>query len=132
MRRFGHENPAAPVAARLKSGTDRHHAAELAMRACTRAQRDGGHPGQGFQPIRQGVDQRQCPGHRRHRLERVDIGKSGEPRQLLVEPRIVLHRARAKLIEPAVDGVVLLRQPGEVADNLRLAETGQADLCLPL
>src|ERR1700724_3383928 len=62
----------------------------------------------------------------------MDIGESGEPRPLLVEPRVMLHRARAQRIEPAVDGVVLLRQPGEVADHLRLAETGQADLCLPL
>src|SRR2546421_11899247 len=37
MRRFGHENPAAPFAARLEGSADRHYAAELAMRPGTRA-----------------------------------------------------------------------------------------------
>ena len=49
--------------------------------------------------------------------------KPGQPRQLFVEARVVLHRARAERVEPAVDRVVLLRQPGEVAHDLRLAET---------
>ena len=53
--------------------------------------------------------------------------KPGQPRQLLVEPRVVLHRARAERVEAAVDRVILLRQPGEMAHDLRLAEPGQAD-----
>ena len=46
--------------------------------------------------------------------------------------RIVLHRARAERVEPAVDRVVLLRQPGEVAHDLRLAETRKADRAVAL
>ena len=64
-------------------------------------------------------------------LQRMQIGKAGQPRQLLVEPRVVLHRARAERVEAAVDRVVLLRQPGEMPHDLRLAEPGQADRPLP-
>ena len=44
----------------------------------------------------------------------------------------MLHRARAERIEPGVDRIILLRQPGEVAHHLRLAKTRQADRALPL
>ncbi len=37
------------------------------------------------------------------RLERMDVGEARQPRHLLVEPRIVLHRAGAERIEPDVD-----------------------------
>ena len=77
--------------------------------------------------MRQGVDQFERPRHGRERLQRVDVGEAGQPRQFLVEARIVLHRARAERVEPAVDRIVLLRQPGEVAHHLRLAEPRQAD-----
>src|SRR6516162_879657 len=61
----------------------------------------------------------------------MNIGKARKPRQLLVEPRIVLHRARPERIKPTVDCVILLRQPGEMPDHLWLAEAGQADRSLP-
>ncbi len=82
--------------------------------------------------MRQRVDQLERALHRRDRLQRMEVGEAGQPRHLLVEPRIVLHRARAERVEAAVDRVVLLRQPGEVAHDLRLAEAGQADRALPL
>src|SRR5215472_14804672 len=62
----------------------------------------------------------------------MNIGKTREPCQLLVEPRVVLHRARPEWIKPAVDRIILLRQSGEMADHLRLAEAGQADGTLAL
>ena len=42
--------------------------------------------------------------HGRDRLQRMDVGEARQPRHLLVEARIVLHRARAERIEPGVDG----------------------------
>src|SRR6185437_14797760 len=61
----------------------------------------------------------------------MEVGEARQSRQLLVEPRIVLHGARAQRIEAGVDGVVLLRQPGEMAYHLRLAEARQADRPTP-
>ena len=97
------------------------------MRARRRRQRHRRHAGQGLEPVRQRVDQLERALHGRQRLQRMDVGEARQPRQLLVEPRIVLHRARAERVEPAVDRVVLLRQPREMAHDLRLAEPRQAD-----
>ena len=64
------------------------------------------------------------------RLQRMDVGEARQPRHLLVEARVVLHRARAERVEAGVDRVVLLRQPREVAHRLRLA-TGPAGRSRP-
>jgi hypothetical protein len=47
--------------------------------------------------------------HRIDRLERVDVGEAGQPRHLLVEARIMLHRARTEREEAEVDPVILAR-----------------------
>src|SRR6266542_5699571 len=62
----------------------------------------------------------------------MEVGETRQPRHLLVEPRVVLHRARAKRVEAAVDRVILLRQAGVVTHHLRFAEPGQADRRLAL
>src|SRR5437660_11914451 len=82
--------------------------------------------------MRERVDQFERSGHGRYRLKRVDVGETGQARQFFIEARIVFHRARAERVEPGVDRVVLLREAGEVAHDLRLAEPGQSDLGLPL
>ena len=132
VRRFRHQDAPAGIASRGQRGADRHHAAQLAMRARRRRQRHGGHAGQHLQPMRQRIDQLQRAFRRGLRLQRVQVGEAGQPRELFVEPRVVLHGARTKRVEPAVDRVVLLRQPGEMPHNLRLAEAGEADRTLPL
>ena len=65
--------------------------------------------------------------HRVGRLQRVDVGEAGHPRDLLVEPRIVLHRARAEREQAEVDRVILAAEAGIVAHRLGLGEAGQAD-----
>ncbi len=82
--------------------------------------------------MRQAIDQFERALDGRDRLQRMDVGETRQPRQLFVEPRVVLHRARAERIEAGVDRIVLVRQPGEMANHLRLAETGQTDRALPL
>src|SRR6185437_5210151 len=64
----------------------------------------------------------------RHRLQRMQVTDAGQPRDLLVDPRVVLHGARAQRVDAHVDGVVLLAEPRVVLHYLRLAESGQADL----
>src|ERR1700749_2980875 len=53
-----------------------------------------------------------------------------QPRRLLIETRIVFHRAGAERIDAGVDRIVLLREPRVMADDLRLAQPRQADLSL--
>ena len=97
------------------------------MGSCRRGHGDGGHAGQGLQPVGQRVDQFQGTLNRPLRLERVDIAEARQPRQLLVQARVVLHRAGAERIQPAVDREILLRQAGVMPDHLRLAQARQAD-----
>ena len=122
-----HEHRRPLVAARVERRLDRHHAAELAMRAGLGAHRDRGHAGHLEQPAAELGDQVERARDRRQRLQRVDVGEAGQPRHLLVEARVVLHRAGAERIEPDVDRVVLLGEPHVVAHRLRLGEAGQVD-----
>jgi hypothetical protein len=57
----------------------------------------------------------------------MQIGEAGEAGDGLVQPRIVLHRARAERIDAHVDGVILLAETDVVAHGVRLGEAGQAD-----
>ena len=53
--------------------------------------------------------------------------KPGKPRHLLVEARVVLHRARAERIEAAVDRVVLAAEAHVVAHDFGFGQARQAD-----
>ena len=106
VRRRWHEDTRAMFAARLQRRTDRQQAAEFAMRACLRAHGDSRHAGQRRQPVHQVGDERQRTLHRLLRLQRMDIAESRQTRHLLVETRIVLHRARAERIKSRIDRVV--------------------------
>ena len=130
VRRLRHQHDRALLAARRERRLDRHHAAQLAMRAGLRRQRDRRHAGQLAQPARQLGDQRERARHGRLRLQRMDVAEAGQPRHLLVQARIVLHRARAERKHAGVDAVVHARQPHVVAHRLRLGEAGQADRSL--
>ena len=116
-----------PLATRFERRADREHAAQLAMRARLRAHRDRVHAGERDEPVRELLDHLERALHALHRRERVDVGETGEPRHLLVEARIVLHRARAEREEAEVDPVILARQAGIVADGLGLGQTRKAD-----
>src|SRR5579864_136949 len=118
------------LAARLERRLDTHHAANLAMGTGRRAERHGLHPRDRLQPMREPVHEfeRALDGDRG--LQGMDVGKARQPRDLLVDTRIVLHRARAERIDAGVDRIILLRQARVVADHLRLAQARQADLPL--
>ena len=114
-------------AARVERGADRHHPAKLAMRAGAGRQRHAGHACQHRQPALEFAAERQRTLHRALRLERVDVRKARQPRNPLVQPRIVLHGAGAEREEAGVDAVILLRETRVVAHDRRLGEARQAD-----
>ena len=58
--------------------------------------------------------------------ERVRRREAGQARDLLVDPRVVLHRAGAERIEARVDREVQLREAREVADDVDLGDLGLA------
>ena len=124
---FRHQDARALLAARLERGPDGQQAAQFAMRAGLGAHRHGRHAGQYRQPAHQFADQRQRALHRLLRLQRMEIAKARQPRHLLVEPRIVLHRAGAERIKPRIDRVIHARQPHVMAHHFRLGQARQAD-----
>ncbi len=123
--RDGREDAAADIAPRRVRRPHGQDPAELALGAGLGAERDGRHAGQGHQPIRQFAHQLDGALNCGDRLQRMEVGEAREPRQLLVQARVVLHRARAQRIERQVDGVILLRQPHVVAQGLRLRQPRQ-------
>ena len=115
------------LAARRKRRLDRHHAAELAVRTRLRRHRHRAHASQREQRLGQRVDQLERALHGRDRLQRMEIGEARQARHLLVEPRIVLHRARTERIEPGVDRVIVARQAHVMAHRFGLGQARQAD-----
>ena len=76
VRRIRHQHDRALLAARRERRLDRHHAAQLAMRAGLRRQRDRRHAGQFAQPARQLGDQLERARHGRLRLQRMDVAEA--------------------------------------------------------
>lgn len=118
------------LAALLQRRLDREDAAQLAMRARLGAHRDRGHAGQRDQPVRQLVNDLQRALHRIDGRERVNVAEPWQAGHLLVQARIVLHRARAEREQAQVDRVILTRQTGIVTHRLRLRQARQADRVL--
>ena len=127
MRGFRNQDACALLAARLNRRSDSKHPAQFTMRACLGRHRHRRHAGELFQPARQLGDQRERALHRLLRLQRMDVGKTGEPRQLLVQARVMLHGAGPERIKARIDRGVALRQPHIMAHRLRLREAGKAD-----
>ena len=58
----------------------------------------------------------------------MNVGNARQPRHVLVDPRVVLHSARAQGVKDRVDREVALREMREVADNVEFADLGQAQV----
>src|SRR5690606_24384373 len=100
---------------------------QFAMGASLGRQRHGGGVGEGYQPVRKLFHHLQRALHGRDRLQRVDIGKAGQAGHLLVEARIVLHRARAERIHAAVDRVVEAGEAHIVTHRFGFGQPGKIE-----
>ncbi len=107
-------------------GAHEHEPGELALRAGCRLERDR------VEPCDLCQDLLQAP----HQLERalrsllllmwVQVTKARQHDDALVDPRVVLHRARAERVEARVDAEGPIGERREVPDDLGLGELGQA------
>jgi len=93
MRAFWHQNDFARIAARFMRRADRKNSAQLAMGTRLGAHRNTRHAGERLEPLAELVNHFERTLHRLLRCKRVDVGEPWQARHLLVEPRIVLHRA---------------------------------------
>src|SRR6516225_4392108 len=53
----------------------------------------------------------------------MDVGETRKPRELLVQPRIVLHGARAERIEARINRGIALGEPDVMAHGLGLGKS---------
>ena len=113
------------LAAILVVGAGEQQPGELAVRAGRRLQADVRKAADLAQRALQPPHQLQRPLGPLRVLRRVQPGVAGERRDLLVEARVVLHRARAERVRPGVEVEVAPREPVVVADDLRLGDLGQ-------
>ena len=125
MRRVGHEHLRPLLAARLVIGADHEDARELALGAGRGLERDGVHPGDLGEVPRQLVHELERTLRQGLGRQRMDLGEAGQPRHVLVELRVVLHRARAERIEVRVESVVQPRQARVMADYVELGDFRQ-------
>jgi hypothetical protein len=101
------------------------HAGQLALRPGRRLQADGGQAGDLLQQLGQQPLQLQAALCQRVGIERVRVGQARQPRRPLIDLGVVLHGARAEWVEAQVDGVVQVRQPVEMTQQVKLADLGQ-------
>ena len=110
------------LTAGIERRADAEQTAKLAVCTGLGAHRHAVHAGEVDQPERQLVDHFQRAGHSRDRLQWVHVGKARQTRHLLVEARVVLHRARPERKRSKIDRVVLTRETRVVADRFRLGK----------
>ena len=125
VRRVRDQHLGAPLAARGVIGPDHQHAGELALRARRRLQRDGVHAGDLAEHARQVVHQLEGALRVFRPRQRVQPREAGHARHVLVDLRVVLHRARAERVEVRVEPVVHARQPRVVAHHVELRDLRQ-------
>ena len=125
--RIGYQHlPTLVLAALQVVGAHHQHARQLALGAGRGLQCGGREASDGRQqPLKLEHDaQRALDGG--VRLERVDVRDPRQTGHVLVDPRVVLHGARAQRVEDGVDGEVALSQMGEVTHDVELADLRQA------
>ena len=122
VRGIGDEDVLARVAALRQRLVHHQDAGQLAVRAGHRLQRHARHAEDLHQRLLDVPQQREIALHLVIRLQRMRQREARRARDLFVQPRVVLHRARAERIEAGVDRDVQFRQPREVPDDVDLGD----------
>ena len=124
VRRVGDDDLFARIAAALVVCPRQQNAGELAVCAGRRLQRDAVHARDLDQAFTQLLHLPERGVAQALGLVRVRLVQAFQPRDGLVDARVVLHGARAERIHAEVDRVVPRRQPREVANDLDFAQLG--------
>ncbi len=126
VRRIRDENLLAHRVAAIQVISAHHqNAGELAVRARRRLQTNRRKPADLFQPFLQLIHQRQIALHRFGGLQRVRVGKTWQPRRILVDARVVFHGATAQRVKAAINRVIQNRKVVVVAHHVQLRHFGQ-------
>ena len=113
-------------------GAGHQDARQLAVRPGHRLRRDSGHAGDRRQQLLQVVEHGECPLYRLGGLEGMKLPETGQGSHVLVELRVVLHRAGAERVEAGIHREVERGETGEVAHHVQFAYFGQVQLVAQL
>ena len=105
-----------------------HHAQQLAVGAGGALERHRRHAGDNGQLGLHRPDHLERPLDILHRLLGVEAGEPLQPGHVIIDLRIVFHRAAAQRVQILVNMVIQNGQPGVMPDHLRFADLGQADI----
>ena len=101
---------------------DHLHPGQFSVGACSRLKGHPIHSRDLGKKTLKFIHQSQNPLREVFRGEGMEMSKPLHPRNFLIHLWIVFHRAGAQRIKTAVDAVVPLRKPGEVANHIDLAQ----------
>ncbi len=122
MRRVRHNHLLARISLRLVIRPRQQNPRKLPMRARRRLQRNRIHARNLNQALTQQLHQPQRALAQTLRLVRMRLRQSLQPRHGLINPRVVLHRARPQRIHPQVNRIIPRRKPRKVPNNLNLTQ----------
>ena len=125
VRGVGDEDPATRVSLRLVPGADQQDAGELAMGAGGGLEGDGVHAGDFDEALLEQVNHIELALREVVGTIRMGFGEAFNPGDQLVHAGVVFHSAGAERVHAEIDGVVPGGEPGEVADDLDLAQLGE-------
>ena len=115
------------LAERLVVGLDEHEARHLAVGARDGLEGDLVEAGDRAEHLLDPRQNLQRAGDRLDRLHGVELGEAGHAGGLLVDLRVVLHRARAQRVEAGLDAVIDVAEVREVAQEIQLAHLGEVE-----
>jgi len=123
VRRIGEEDPPAlSLSPLLEVTLDDEHPGQLAVGARGRLEGDGGETGDPGEEPAQLVDEAERPLRQLRIGEGMKAGEPGEAGEVLVDLRVVLHRAASERVHPVIDPVVRPSEAGVVPGEGRLAQ----------
>jgi len=103
MRRIGDQDVLARVSRFRQRFVNHQDSGELTVRAGDGLQRHARHSEDRLQRLLEMPQQFEIALHLMFRLQRMRQREAGRSRELLVQPRIVFHRARSERIESGID-----------------------------
>ncbi len=119
------------IAAGFEAGAHHQDAGQLALGSGGGLQRDGIHAGNLQQRLAELLHDAQGSAGERLGLQRVPVSQPFQPRDELIDARVVLHRAGTQGIESAVDAVVPGAQARIVADDFQFTDFGEVRNVFP-
>src|SRR5712692_3841797 len=126
VRRVWYQHLLARIAALGQRRANHHQAGHLALRASRRLRSHRSESSYLRKTIFDSKDYFERALRQMSGSKWMKTGEALDASDLLVDARVVFHRARAQRIEPVIDAIVPGRQPGEMPNHIDFGELGHS------